>query len=46
MKDFNTIELILLPPKEQVEVTRKDVVQAYAEMIDLLLDAEQNRLSA
>jgi len=46
MKDFNTIELILLPPKEQVEVTRKDIVRAYAEMIDLLSDEEQNRLSA
>ena len=40
------IELVLLPPKEKEVVTRADIVQAYAEMIVLLSDNEQNSVNA
>ena len=37
------IELVLLPPKEKVEVKKEDIVQAYAQMIVLLSETTQNR---
>jgi len=36
----NEIELVLLPPKERMEVTEEDVVQAYAQLIMLLSEKD------